>query len=70
MFEMLSKYQEILQKERKEKEEILEGKLWLEEHYNNAIKEIDNLKNAKQTDNNEGNKYIHKIINKIKSKRT
>lgn len=71
LFEMLDICRRNMEKEKAEKDEIWQGKLWLEEHYNNAIKEIENLKNVNQCDNRRKRDYnfVRKIINKINKKR-
>ena len=67
LFEMLDLCQQKITEERKKSEEIWKGKLWLEEHYNNAIKELETLKQLNKENNKEHNSnFIRKIAQKIK----
>lgn len=74
LFEMLDLCRQEMAKERKKSEEIWQGKLCLEEHYNNAIKELETLNQLNKENNKENNEenneyhnnFISKIVRKIK----
>lgn len=62
LFEMLHKYQEDMKKEKEKTEEIWKAKVWIEEQYNNATKELGLLKQSDKTN------LVNRIINKLKNK--